>query len=346
VALRPAKSNPPGVVSSDQVTYELYGLRLECDRPIPGLVPGGGDSQRPADIVVRSIAEDPSEHEKTSADETLWYVTDILDADGNPALKIWKGKQRGGYRIRYSDGLTFFVDAAAQNISIRCPEDMPFEEAALFFVGPILGIVLRLRGVTCLHASAVRIGDSAVAFVGDEGAGKSTTAALFAQKGHAVLSDDIVALSERDGEFIVSSAYPYLNLWPQSVEMIYGSAGEASFIPPDSDKRQVQLDGRESGFQREAMPLRAIYMLEDRSSAPDAPRVEPLGPQESLVALAANTYGNKILDAQMRAQEFRFLGRVVTSLPVRRLIPGDNASRLPRLYESVINDFAAARSPQ
>jgi len=46
-----------------------------------------------------------------------------------------------------------------------------------------------------------------VAFVGAEGAGKSTTAAAFALEGHGVLSDDVVALAENASEFVVLPAY-------------------------------------------------------------------------------------------------------------------------------------------
>ena len=88
--------------------------------------------------------------------------------------------------------------------------------------GPFWGLLLRFRGVTCLHASAVAIGGSVIAFVGAEGAGKSTTAAAFARAGYAAVSDDVVALVERKGDFFVSPSYPHLCLWPESVEMLYG----------------------------------------------------------------------------------------------------------------------------
>ena len=63
------------------------------------------------------------------------------------------------------------------------PSHSSVEEAATYLLGPVLGLLLRFRGVTCLHASAVAIGDSVIAFVGAEGAGKSTTAAAFARPG-------------------------------------------------------------------------------------------------------------------------------------------------------------------
>ena len=66
---------------------------------------------------------------------------------------------------------------------------------------------LRLRGVPALHASAVAVGGAALAVVGSAGAGKSTTAAARAARGHAVVADDVLALRAllgRDGPPIVA----------------------------------------------------------------------------------------------------------------------------------------------
>ncbi|MGB6523710.1 MAG: hypothetical protein WBE87_02220 [Candidatus Acidiferrales bacterium] len=328
---------------NNRISYQVYGLHLVCDHPIPGLVPRDPDSMCPADIFVQSISDNAAIDGKYPRNESLWYVSDILDDDGNPAYKIWKGNRDGDFRIRYTCGVSFFVDAATKSISIQCPVVIPLEQVAMLLLGPVLGIVLRLRGVTCLHASGIAMGKHAIAFVGDAGAGKSTTAALFARQGHAVLSDDLVTLFERNNEFDVLPAYPYLNLWPESVEMVYGSAGDPGSVPPKWGKRQIRLDDCDSKFHHEAMPLRAIYLLADRSGAPDAPKVERVSPQDALIALVSNTYGNKLLDTQMRAEEFRVLGRILATLPIRRLIPGDSPDLISSLYQVVSDDFATLK---
>ena len=48
-------------------------------------------------------------------------------------------------------------------------------------------------------------------------AGKSTTAAAFAKLGYPVLSDDLLALSDTGGTWVVEAGYPGLRLWPDSV---------------------------------------------------------------------------------------------------------------------------------
>ncbi len=323
----------------EQSSYVIYGLRLVSDRPIPGLIPIESRQSAPPDLTVRFDSDEAHAAQERSAEEALWYTTDILDAQGNPALKIWKGKNGGEYSIRYSHGLTFLVNASVTAITIRHDEPMFAEDIAAFLLGPVLGIILRLRGVTCLHASAVTFEGKAVAFVGTAGAGKSTTAALFAQRGHAVLSDDIVTLLEREDSFYVSPAYPFLNLWPHSLAML--SVSPSALLPefPNAAKRRKALEAGPSRFQRDALPLGAIYLLGEREAGSRAPAIVEPTPQDALMSLVGNTYGNRLLDSAMRAEEFSVLGRLVKMLPVRRVVAHEDPVQLTRLYDVISADI-------
>ena len=324
----------------ERFSYLIYGLRFASDRPIPGLLSIESTESFSPDLSVRfhsgeaHPAEDPAE-------EALWYTSDILDASGNSALKIWKRKNGGDYSIRYSHGLTFHLNASLTNLSIHHNEPMSAEDVADFLLGPVLGIVLRLRGVTSLHASAVSVAGKAVAFVGVEGAGKSTTAALFAQKGHAILSDDIVALLERGNSFYIPPAYPFLNLWPDSFAMLSASSCAELSKSSTGEKRPLVLNGSPTRFQRKELPLGRIYLLDERSESSDAPFIVGLTPQDALMSLVANTYGNKILDSFMRAKEFSLLSRLVKSLPVRRVVAHKDPANLTQLYDVISADISA-----
>lgn len=327
-------------------SYVIYGFRIISDRSIPGLEllesKTGTNENRPADVSVRFDDRMENAFDYRPADETLWYTSDILDANGNPALNIWRRRQSGEFRMHYSHGLTFYIDARLTGITVRCDEPMVPEEVAAFLLGPVMGVVLRLRGVACLHASAVSACGKAIAFVGMAGAGKSTTAALFAQKGHAVLSDDIVALFERGSCFYVLPAYPYLNLWPWTIEMLSRSPNAVRAMTATNavEKLRMALGTESSKFQGEALPLAVIYVLSKRSATLRAPFVENFAPQTALMSLVANTYGNTILDSPLRAQEFDVLGRLTKSMPIRQVIASDDASQLTRLYEVICEDFA------
>jgi hypothetical protein len=270
--------------------------------------------------------------------EELTYESSDSSAGSEPALRVWKVAKGAFLRVAYCDGTQFWVDRQRENLWAIWPATSSLEEASTYLLGPILGFVLRLRGVTCLHASAVALGDSTVVFVGAEGAGKSTTAAAFAQLGHGVISDDVAALVETDGGFRVMPAYPHICLWPDSVEMLYGSAEALPRFSPGWGKRRLALGDQGARFENRPLPLGAIYVLGDRRPDP-APYVEEMRPQSALLSLVADTFANKTLDRELRAHEFAVLGRLVTTVPVRRIHPHYDATRLEELCRTIREDF-------
>ena len=86
--------------------------------------------------------------------------------------------------------------------TIHWEEPLTYADAAVYLLGPVLGFVMRLRGIVPLHASAVMIGTGATVFVGDAGAGKSTTAGAFAALGYGVLSDDLLPLMDNRRSYL------------------------------------------------------------------------------------------------------------------------------------------------
>jgi hypothetical protein len=274
----------------------------------------------------------------------LTFVSSDLDAAGEPALRIWQVADGACLYLAYCDGMEFWLDRKGASVWARWPAASSLEDAATFLLGPVFGLLLRLRGVTCLHASAIVFDDRAVAFVGDEGAGKSTTAAAFAQRGHAVLSDDVVAITERNGAFHVLPAYPYLSLWPDSVKMLYGPDKTLPTFSANWDKRVLSLAEDRLRFEEKSLPLGAIFLLGERSSSHAAPFLETPTAQESLLALVANSYATGMLDKEMRAQEFALLGRLLAAVPVRRVRPHEDSVQVGQLCEAIHDGYRALRS--
>lgn len=61
----------------------------------------------------------------------------------------------------------------------------------LLLAGGVVSWLLNLRGEPVLHASAVAVGDDAVAFLGASGMGKSTLATLLCSAGAHLVTDDV-----------------------------------------------------------------------------------------------------------------------------------------------------------
>jgi len=206
-----------------------------------------------------------------------------------------------------------------------------------------MGFVLLLRGLFCLHASAIAIGDEAIALVGPAGSGKSTTAAAFAERGFRVLAEDVVTLDDRDDHFLVRPAYPCIRLWPAAVKALYGSETHLPRLTPNWDKCYLDLTER---FQPQPLRLAAIYQLGERCDDRRAPFVEPLDRSAGLMSLVANTYATKLMDKEMRAREFELLARVLNHVPLRRVTPHADPGRIPELCESILSDLSFASHAQ
>lgn len=320
--------------------YFVFGLRLCSNLSLSGAVKSDSPAEK-CDVELHlgtlpgAIAENPNGAEELS------YVSADIDASGEPLLKISKVGNGAFVRLTYADGTRFWLDRERAHVWATWPSELSLESTVSYVLGPVLGVLLRLRGVTCLHASAVSIGDRGVVFVGQTGTGKSTTAAAFARRGYGVISDDIVALAESEGAFYLMPAYPHLYLWPESVQMLYNSPEALPRLLPHVDKRRMSLGEGGTRFENRCLPLGAIYVLGERRPDP-APYVEVMRPQSALLALVADTYANKILDREMRAREFAVLGRLVTTIRIRRVYANADASRWKELCKVVCEDFNSA----
>jgi hypothetical protein len=327
--------------------YSLFGLRIHSSHilpeissvqvPIPASDNRGDSSLAGRTVEIKLQASPHDEGLCPPLSEEFNYATQDKDSAGLPALRIWKVNEGQFLRLEYFDGTQFWLDRKGTRVWATWPESLTLADAATYLLGPVLGLLLRLRGVTCLHASAVSFGDCAVAFLGSEGAGKSTTAAALAQQGCAIISDDVVALAEIDGAFYVYPAYPYLCLWPESVETLYGSADALPRFSRSYEKRCLSLERSTLQFETRSLPVKAIYIFGERCSDL-APRLGTISAQKSILALVANTFATNVLETEMRAKEFSTLGRLIPNVRIREVFAHKDLECLPELCRLIRED--------
>lgn len=321
--------------------YHLFcaGLTLRSDRPIPGLI----EVEEPDQIDVEvSLGEDPPAWaEGLDTGDRRPRFRSEWTMRGHPTMEVWTLDDGEFSEFRFWDGIRFLVDRNGARVRGTWAADMTLEDAATYLLGPILGYVLRARGITALHASVVEIASRVVAFVGPAGYGKSTVAAAFARRGCRVLSDDLAPLFFEEGELKVHPSYPVVRLWDASTTALYGSPEALPVICPSWDKRYLDLRDERGGFGTEPRRMDAVYLLSPRRGDVQGPSIRPESDNSALVSLVANTNASYLMDAEMRAKEFEFLGRVVRELPVRRLQPETRIERIDRLCDLVVDDVEA-----
>jgi hypothetical protein len=324
-------------------SHVAYGLRLTANVPIPSLPLLSDAHSTDVQIWLGEWSRSP-----VRTPNSLKFIYISPDSVGPESADLCVGMDPiGGYFVfLYRDGARFAVEHHGGEVWADWPENYTLEDACTYLLGPVMGFVLRLRGITCLHASAIATGDDAVAFAGAPGAGKSTLAAALAQKGFPVLSDDIAALKEEEAHFLVQPGYPRLNLWPDSASALLGYENALPPITPTWDKRYLALNEDGCRFAKQPLPLRAIYFLDAREAALSDSVIEEVAGRDALMALVANTHVNYLLNRDMRCREFDLLARVALSIPMRRVRCTANPTGLATLCETIIADAARLSAAQ
>ena len=321
--------------------YSMYGLTVCSNQAIQGLI--ASTTAHQPDLRIWLDLK-PSWLNLTSQEGQTWYVSAAPEENGETILIIRRMKDGEYFHLRYADGTEFVVDRRGTEVWATWPDSLTVDDMATYLLGPVMGFVLLLRGTICLHASAIAVGNQAIALVGPSGSGKSTTAAAFARSGYAILSEDVVALLQRGQVFLAQPAYPRIRLWPESVTALYGAEDALPCLTPTWDKHYLELTGNGCHFQQEPLPLAAIYILDERSDDARAPSVEAMPASRGFIALVANAYATKLMDKTMRAREFKLLERVMASIPLRRVTPHQNSDYLSKLCEVILDDFQALTS--
>jgi hypothetical protein len=316
--------------------YHAFGLTFQSSRPLPWL-PAGDPADR---IDVRIEFDRPCLGPKPAPGESVRArLPGPLPSDP-PQLTIWQSVSGGRFRYRYRDGTEFSITADGSRVRAAWPASGTMEDAAAYLLGPITGFVLRLRGRLCLHASAAAAGGGALALTGPTGSGKSSSAAVFARWGLAVLTDDILVIEENENGFFVLPGWPHLRLWPSSASMLFGQPDALPRLCPvhkDWNKCYMDLSAPPFRHQAEPLPLRVIFAAQ--TDGPGAPRIEPMSRIAALRTLLSNTYAWYALDGSMRAADLDCLARLVAAVPVRCLATGDpGKTDLERQCRAMLED--------
>ncbi len=327
-------------------SYRAYGLSWLSRTPVPGLL-AEPDPSDPPDIVLE-IGCEPQEWvlRSRSLPSSVRHSRPTSAEVLSPAFSLTVRGVEEFFELEYCDGARFVTDGSGKHVWGTCQAPLTMEDLAVYLRGPIMGFVLRRRGITSLHASAVHIHGRAIVLCGATETGKSTTAAALALRGTPVLCDDITALREHNRGFQVEPGYPRVCLWPDVVEDLLGAADTLPRLTPGWEKCFLPLDGSNTKFERQRRPLGAVYLLASRAREADAPRIEEVSAREALLGLVQNTYMNWVLDQGQRAAEFDMLTKVVTQVPVRRIVPHADPERVGALCDLIIADVERLASPR
>lgn len=222
------------------------------DLPLPELEPAAAAVSADVHIHIRPIAEqaphpDRSYYRYGTEDQFLYWPT------------------VGSFLIRGASEIDIDPAPEASEGLLRLP-----------LLGPVMALLLHMRERLVLHASAVSIGGRVAAFVGDKGAGKSTTTAAAIERGHQLFTDDLLAVSFSTGRPLAAPGFPSVKLVTDCADRFSLQGAERLAAPiADFPKQLRRLTGSFANGLRE---VAAIYVLDrqDHTAVVDLPANEAL----------------------------------------------------------------------
>ena len=280
---------PAGDGARPASTYRLFGLNLRSEIDLAGLAPESEAGEADVEIGFGPVPVADHVGYRATEEGTLLSVTKV-----------------GRYLIR--DGRQILIEPAA-GASER--------NVRLFLLGSAIGALLHQRGLLPLHANAIDIGGRAVAFSGHSGAGKSTIAAWFHDRGHTILADDVCVIGFDDrGRALAYPGIPRLRLWREALEATGRDADAYSRSFDDTDKYDVPTL---NGVRPEPRPLVAIYLLRKAEDSAANTEIERLKGVDAVDTLVSNTYRGGYLSMIGRTREhLSACVRVARAVPVFR----------------------------
>lgn len=269
---------------------------------------------------------------ENEANAQVWIGSGTLPENlpGAKASKRYFQASQGKLLVRVKDLGCFLVEDG-QRITFETEEGFAPANLRLALINLGLSVILHQRGALALHASAVATPNGAVLFCGERRAGKSTLAAGLNQRGWPLVCDDKAALYPSENQRVtVIPSFPELRLWKDAMNQLEISAEHAE-KNPDSDKFNL---GLADGFQREPLPLRAIYHLKPVSA--DQISIQTINGMEKFQVVKQNTYTNQFLKGLgLLTKHFSLASAVATQIPVYRVNRPSQTNQLETLIDQI-----------
>jgi hypothetical protein len=254
-----------------------------------------------------------------------------------PDGRAWPafGRYPAGYVLDFEHVCGFLISEGGSKVTAVPKPGIRASAVQRLFLDQVIPLLLHLKGRECLHASAVLTPNGACALLGPSGAGKSTLAAKLALAGHALLSDDCLAIQESAGEILVLPGNRGSKLWPDSAEALLTPATRLPGVAGYEAKRLLASDRTAD----QPAPLRRIYILTPLPLGAPV-RIVPATPQETIPALLEAAFRLDLHDTNLLSRQFQFLLQVAAKVPIRQLIYPQDFGALPEVCARILEDAA------
>lgn len=296
-------------------SYRVSGLTVASELRLPGAFEAAAGPR--ADVTLRR-GPVPDRLDRPSASGPTWQLSGarlLLDAPGVCRFLLNNGSD-----------VAFSLDSEARA-----------DDAGVFALTPVLGLLLHQRRQVVLRASAVLVGGRAVLFCGAAGAGKSTLAAALSQRGHAPVADDMCALGfEASGPPQVWGDGRRLELWSDAIDQL----GFERKAPVRAGLQKFHVDA--GAAPAGPAPLGAIYVLRE-ARPPSRMGIERADVMDTVLAVRRSAYRPRLVEAMdQKAAYFGAAARIGDTTGLFRLARPLGFARMDEVLARLAAHWAEA----
>lgn len=302
---KPSVLRVPRLKRSARYSYVLCGWPTQSDIPFTCVPRSARVSKDPEVVIKRLFGRPPM-------------------IEGATQLVFQHSEKRSCVLVK---GIAQFEVDKGREIRVWLAAGAAQKDVEIFLLGPVWAALCHQRGVLPLHASAVLCKHGIVAFAGNRGTGKSTTAASMGLLGYDVLADDMLPVSFDQN--LEPGAWPYLrrlklksdaltNLELTSTEVVSDTLdADKFFVHPSRQSRDMWAK------------LHRVYVLENDPSA-SALSVESIKGVNAICALIDQTYHFQfVIDSRQYREHLDRCAQIASKVSLYRVRrpPGKQLSK-------------------
>lgn len=303
--MAPQAEAPPVERRGSPWRSHAFGVGISLDFAAPGLPPGESSHGLP-EVELR-LEDEAALEADWRPSEPQRLLEETFGADG-PDRTIDFDEQRG-YRLCARHFGTALISPAGSEV-VCAPPPVAEWSWQRFLVGRVLPWTALLRGREVFHASAVRVGDEAVAFVAPTGGGKTSLAIQLALRGAGFITDDVLALERTETGVAAHPGAALVAVRDEEKNLLtdeqWAALGEELGT---SGKTYIAMK-REDG----PLPLGAIYFL-----APGEEGIETVGDDVDARDLLGSTFISSVSSPMRLTSLLEICAVMSTSVPAFRL---------------------------
>jgi len=291
--------------------YYAFGLNISSEIELPGMIETVFNDKSDVKISLGKVNKLLNKAEIEGFNYQLYHEDIYL---------WWKNIGK----VKLSGGNRIIVDMKNSDINQIIP----------FLLGPIMALLLYQRGFLVLHGSSIKINNDVVAFLGNRGTGKSTTAINLYKKNYPILTDDILAINFDDKGFPhVYPGYPHVRLSEESYNHI---KDETSILTPIHTLVGKVFCDASRGFSPETVRLKRIYLLERGNQT----RISTLNSQKNLIDLIYHSVANNIFLVNDQSNNLTQCVNLINNVIIQRLEVIHSFKDMSKLINLIEDDLS------